>query len=150
MTIYIIDLESIPTRYTCEWKTHFPELIKKHGHDVTVISGPDDLSNDTTPGMFLNFSATNIYKSVQVEKFSKLFSEGKIKDGDYFLFADAWHPGIINLKYMAALLNVKIKIGGLWHDKFKYEKKSFTRIWNPSVCDQLCKEDSETPDVRLD
>jgi hypothetical protein len=115
MTVYIIDLESIPTRYTCEWKTHLPALIKKHGHEVVVISGPDDLPNNTTPGMFLNFSATNIYKSVQVEKFSRLFSEGKIKDGDYFLFTDAWHPGVINLKYMASLLGIKIKIGGLFH-----------------------------------
>ena len=115
MTVYIVDLESIPTRYTCEWKTHLPALIKKHGHEVVVISGPDDLPNNTTPGMFLNFSATNIYKSVQVEKFSRLFSDGKIKDGDYFLFTDAWHPGVINLKYMADLLGIKIKIGGCWH-----------------------------------
>lgn len=115
MTVYIVDLESIPTRYTGQWKNHVPALIKKHGHDVVVISGPDDLPKNTTPGMFLNFSATNIYKSVQVEKFSRLFSDGKIKDGDYFLFTDAWHPGIINLKYMADLLGLKIKIGGCWH-----------------------------------
>lgn len=115
MTVYIVDLESIPTRYTCEWKTHLPTLIKRHGYEVVVISGPDDLPNNTTPGMFLNFSATNIYKSVQVEKFSRLFSDGKIKDGDYFLFTDAWHPGVINLKYMADLLGIKIKIGGCWH-----------------------------------
>ena len=115
MTIYIIDLESIPSRYTCEWKTHLPNMIKKHGLDVVVIDGPDDLPDNTTPGMFLNFSATNIYKSVQVEKFSRLFSEGKIKDGDYFLFTDAWHPGVINLRYMSELLGIKIKIGGCWH-----------------------------------
>lgn len=115
MTVYIVDLESIPTRYTCEWKTHLPELIRKNGHKVEVISGPDDLPNNTTPGMFLNFAATNIYKASQVEKFSRLFSDGKIKDGDYFLFADAWHPGVINLKYMAELLGIQIKIGGCWH-----------------------------------
>ncbi len=28
--------------------------------------------------------------------------------------------------------------------------KTLTRIWNPSVCDQLSEEDSETPDIRLD
>ena len=115
MTIYVIDLESIPTRYTCEWKTHLPEQLKQHCNDVVVISGPDDLPTNTTPGMFLNFAATNIYKAVQVEKFSRLFSDGKIKDGDYFLFTDAWHPGILNLKYMSSLLGINIKIGGLWH-----------------------------------
>jgi glycosyltransferase involved in cell wall biosynthesis len=115
MTVYIVDLESIPSRYTCEWKTTVPALIKARGHQVEVISGPDDLPNNTTPGMFLNFSATNIYKAVQVEKFSRLFSVNKIKDGDHFLFTDAWHPGIINLKYMAELLGIKITIHACWH-----------------------------------
>ena len=115
MTVYIVDLESIPSRYTCEWKTTVPALIKDQGHKVEVISGPDDLPNNTTPGMFLNFSATNIYKAVQVEKFSRLFSDNKIKNGDHFLFTDAWHPGIINLKYMSDLLGIKITIHACWH-----------------------------------
>jgi hypothetical protein len=44
-----------------------------------------------------------------------MFCAGKIKDGDYFLYTDAWNPTVIQLKYMAELLKVKIKIGGLWH-----------------------------------
>lgn len=115
MTVYVVDLEGIPSRYTCEWKTTLPALIKNQGHEVEIISGPDDLPNNTTPGMFLNFSATNIYKAVQVEKFSRLFLNNKIKDGDHFLFTDAWHPGIINLKYMADLLGIKIIIHACWH-----------------------------------
>ena len=35
--------------------------------------------------------------------------------GDYFLYTDAWNPTVIQLKYMAELLGVKIKIGGMWH-----------------------------------
>jgi glycosyltransferase involved in cell wall biosynthesis len=115
MTIYIVDLEAIPTRYTCEWKTHLPAMLELHGAEVVVLSGPNNLPDDPTPGMFLNFSATNIYKATQVEKFSRLFSLKIVKDGDYFLFTDAWHPGVINLRYMADLLGIKIKIGGLWH-----------------------------------
>ena len=114
MTIYIVDLESIPTRYTCEWKTHIPALIKQPGYKVKVIEGPA-ISSNTTPGMFLNFAATNVYKAVQVKKISKLFANGKIEHGDYFLFTDAWHPGVINLRYMADLFGIKIEIGGLWH-----------------------------------
>jgi len=115
MNIFLIDLESVETRYTVQWKTHIPDLLKKHGHEVVVISGPDNIPSIPTPGMFLNFSATNVYKAVQVEKISRLFCEGKIKDGDYFLFTDAWHPGVINLKYMIDLLGINAKIGGLWH-----------------------------------
>jgi len=115
MTVYIVDLEKLETRYTKQWAIHVPNLITQHGHEVVVISGPDDIPSIPTPGMFLNFSATNVYKAVQVEKISRLFCEGKIKDGDYFLFTDAWHPGVINLKYMINLLGINAKIGGLWH-----------------------------------
>jgi len=115
MTIFLVDLEAVETRYTGQWKTHVPDLLEEAGHAVTVIQGPSDIPNATTPGAFLNFGGTNIYKARQVEEIARLFTSGTVVDGDHFLFTDAWHPGIINLKYMAELLNVKIKIHALWH-----------------------------------
>jgi hypothetical protein len=115
MTIFLVDLESVETRYTGQWKTHVPALLKKAGHNVQVISGPEDIPNATTPGAFLNFGGTNIYKSAQVQQISRLFCDGSIRANDHFLFTDAWHPGIINLKYMSALLNIPVKIHALWH-----------------------------------
>jgi hypothetical protein len=50
-----------------------------------------------------------------VEEIARLFTSGTVVDGDHFLFTDAWHPGIINLKYMAELLGIKVKIHALWH-----------------------------------
>jgi hypothetical protein len=115
MTVYIVDIEAVDTRYTGQWKTHVPELLKKEGHDVQVLSGPTDIPNATTPGAFLNFGGTNVYKSAQVEQMGRLFCSGAIKPGDHFLFTDAWHPGIINLKYMSELLNIPVTTHGLWH-----------------------------------
>jgi hypothetical protein len=115
MSVFLVDLEAVDTRYTGQWKTHVPDLIEKAGHAVTVIQGPTDIPNATTPGAFLNFGGTNIYKARQVEEIARLFTSGKIVDGDHFLFTDAWHPGIINLKYMAELLGIKVKIHALWH-----------------------------------
>ncbi len=115
MTVYIVDLEPVETRYTAQWKTHLPAVLKKRGHDVQVISGPTDVPSATTPGAFLNFGGTNIYKSAQVEEFSRLFCAGRIHAGDHFLFTDAWHPGIINLKYMSELLQIPVTIHALWH-----------------------------------
>ena len=113
--IFLIDLEAVETRYTGQWKTHVPELLRKAGHNVQVISGPHDIPSATTPGAFLNFGGTNIYKSVQVEKIGRLFCDGRIHAGDHFIFTDAWHPGIVNLKYMSELLGIKVVIHALWH-----------------------------------
>ena len=115
MTIFLVDLEAVETRYTGQWKTHVPALLKKAGHDVQIISGPTDIPTATTPGAFLNFGGTNIYKSAQVEQMGRLFCNGSVHPGDHFIFTDAWHPGIINLKYMSELLGIPITTHGLWH-----------------------------------
>ena len=115
MTIFLIDLEAVSTRYTGEWKLHVPQLLKKAGHHVNIISGPTDIPSATTPGAFLNFGGTNIYKASQVEQMGRLFCSGSVNPGDHFVFTDAWHPGIINLKYMSELLNIPVTTHGLWH-----------------------------------
>ncbi len=113
--VFLVDLEAVETRYTGEWKTHLPALLRRKGHDVQIIDGPEDIPKATTPGAFLNFGGTNIYKSAQVEKIGRLFCSGRIHAGDHFIFTDAWHPGIINLKYMSELLGIKVVIHALWH-----------------------------------
>lgn len=113
--VFLVDLEAVETRYTGQWKAHVPNLLRKAGHHVQVIDGPTDIPNATTPGAFLNFGGTNIYKSAQVEKIGRLFCDGRISAGDHFLFTDAWHPGIVNLKYMSELLGIKVVIHALWH-----------------------------------
>jgi hypothetical protein len=115
MKIFIVDLEAVETRYTGEWKRHVPTLLRKAGHDVQIISGPEDIPKATTPGAFLNFGGTNIYKSSQVEQMGRLFCNGSVHPGDHFIFTDAWHPGIINLKYMSELLQIPVTTHGLWH-----------------------------------
>ena len=113
--IFLVDLEAVETRYTGEWKHHLPALLRRHGHDIHVISGPTNIPAATTPGAFLNFGGTNIYKANQVEQMGRLFTEGRVNKGDHFIFTDAWHPGIINLKYMSELLGIPVKIHALWH-----------------------------------
>ena len=115
MTIYIVDLEAVDTRYTKEWKSNLPKQLKRATNlDVVSISG-GDTPQATTPGAFLNFGGTNVYKANQMQQIGKMFCDGKVKNGDYFLYTDAWNPTVLQLKYMAELLKVKIKIGGMWH-----------------------------------
>jgi len=115
MTIYIVDIEAVDTRYTKQWKDYLPKQLRHAtNNEVVVISG-GETPQATTPGAFLNFGGTNVYKSKQLETIGEMFCKGQIKDGDYFLYTDAWNPTVIQLRYMAELLGVNIRIGGLWH-----------------------------------
>ena len=115
MTIYIVDIEAVDTRYTKQWKEYLPKQLRRAtNEDVVVISG-GDTPQATTPGAFLNFGGTNVYKSKQLETIGEMFCNGQIKDEDYFLYTDAWNPTVIQLRYMAELLGVDIRVGGLWH-----------------------------------
>jgi glycosyltransferase involved in cell wall biosynthesis len=115
MTIYVVDIEAVDTRYTKQWKEFLPsQLARATNEEVVVISG-GETPQATTPGAFLNFGGTNVYKSKQLEIIGEMFCNGKVKNGDYFLYTDAWNPTVIQLRYMAELLGVNIRIGGLWH-----------------------------------
>ena len=115
MTIFIVDIEAVDTRYTKQWKEYLPKQLRKATNEgVAIISG-GDTPQATTPGAFLNFGGTNVYKSKQLETIGEMFCKGQVADGDYFLYTDAWNPTVIQLKYMAELLGVDITIGGLWH-----------------------------------
>lgn len=116
MRIYVVDLESVPTRYTCEWKSHVQDLLRQNaGSDVEVINiSGGESSIEATPGAFLNFQQTNIYKNNQLNDIAARFTN-EIKAGDRFLFLDAWHTGILQLKYMSELLGIPVEIHALWH-----------------------------------
>ena len=115
MKIFLVELEPVETRYTAQWKQFLPEQMRAAGLNVEVIEGPSDAPQDTTPGAFLNFSGTNYWKSEQLKTIAQLFADGRVQDGDYFLYTDAWNPTVLQLKYMSELLGVKVRIGGMWH-----------------------------------
>ena len=115
MTIFIVDIEAVDTRYTKQWKEYLPKQLQRSTNEEIVVISGGEVPQATTPGAFLNFAGTNNYKSQQMLEISRMFANGEIKNGDYFLYTDAWNPTVIQLKYMAELLGVDIRIGGLWH-----------------------------------
>lgn len=118
--IIIVPIEKLENRYTYFWYDHVPKILdeaikaRNLDIDITIING-DDVPPTTTPGAFLDFGATNIYKSSQTMIIAELFRQGKIKSGDKFLYTDAWNPGIIQVKYMADLYNVDLEFHSMWH-----------------------------------
>ena len=115
MTIFIVDIEAVDTRYTKQWKEYLPKQLQRSTNEEVIVISGGEVPQATTPGAFLNFAGTNNYKSQQMLEISRMFASGEIKDGDYFIYTDAWNPTVIQLRYMAELLGVNIRIGGLWH-----------------------------------
>ena len=119
-TLYVVPIEPIETRYTAEWYNFIPKSLKEFADQkskdirIEVIPGKE-IEMTTTPGAFLDFGGTNVYKCSQMQVIAEKFNKGLIKSGDVFLYTDAWNPTIIQLKYMSELLNIPIKIVGLWH-----------------------------------
>jgi len=112
--IYIVPIEPLESRYTTEWYDHIPKLLDQQGADVLIVNG-DDIPPLTTPGAFLDFGSTNIWKSSQLMTIAELFRLNKINPGDKFLYTDAWNPTVIQLKYLSVLMNIPIEIHGLFH-----------------------------------
>ena len=115
MTIFIVDIEAVDTRYTKQWKEYLPKQLRNATNEEVVVISGGETPQATTPGAFLNFGGTNVYKSKQLETIGEMFCKGQVADGDYFLYTDAWNPTVIQLKYMTELLGVDITIGALWH-----------------------------------
>ena len=112
-TLWLLDIEAHQQRYTGEWRDHLPVLLAQAAEErgqggwaVRVISGEAG-EQVPTAGAFLNFAATNIYKSSQIITMARAFERGEVKAGDKILVTDAWHPGIIQLRYMSDLLRIQ-------------------------------------------
>lgn len=118
--IYIVPIEPIDTRYTRQWYEHIPASIEARAKkfnkdiDVIVVEG-EQVPPVPTPGAFLDFGATNIYKSSQLATIAEEFQHGRVKPGDQFLFTDAWNPSVISIRYMSELLKIPVKLHGMWH-----------------------------------
>lgn len=112
--IWIVPIEPVETRYTWDWYEHIPKQIKAAGLDVCQINvemePPKADKSD-----FLNWTATNIFKARQVEEIARRFENGEVKNGDVFLFTDFWNPCVVQVRYMAVMLGIDIKIVGLAH-----------------------------------
>lgn len=123
MKVIILALEPLDTRYTGQWFTELPKQVMnkiawgQYDCQVIQVDGFEENynSSETTPGAFLNFTNTNIWKNNQINKIAQMFNHGLIESGDKFLVTDAWHSGIIQLKYMSELMDIPVEIHSIWH-----------------------------------
>ena len=95
-TVYIVDIEAVDTRYTAQWKKYLPDQLQKALMSDTILIGEVEvISGGEVPKQllpaFLNFGGTNVYNPTHPLQIAELFCSGKVNDGDYFLYTDAWN-----------------------------------------------------------
>ena len=115
--LIILSLEPLQDRYTSQWFTHLPKVFQeKLGSDweIKQING-ETTSKGCSLGGFLDFAATNAWKSEQIKEFFLQFDECSIQDDAVILFTDAWHPGILQVKYTKDLLKKNWKLVSFFH-----------------------------------
>lgn len=109
-----LPLEKLDKRYTNQtrrwYKREFSNVF-----NLKIVEG-EELTKKIESGSFLDAYGTNYYKYTQLAKISKMFREGKIKNGDIFFIDDLWMAGIEGLRYMEKMgKNLKIRIYGVMH-----------------------------------
>ena len=114
--IWVFSIESIETRYTCQWYDHIPSLLASRLPDFNVVNVAG-VQRHTAPteGAFLNFSDTNYWKSSQLCNFLDYLNSGATTVDDHFVFPDAWNPAVLQLKYISDLHGYNWKFHGLFH-----------------------------------
>ncbi len=122
--VWLLPIEPLDERYSAQYWRWFNDAFQKAGIDSFFIS-PDPLSNKITKGSFLDVAGTNYYKQTQLAWLSKMFFEGKIKDGDIIFLMDVWFPGMEALAYMRDGLGIDVKIVGLIYAG-TYDQYDFT------------------------
>lgn len=139
MNVFIMALEPIESRYTCEWFDFLPNRIKSFMEENNVEGNVFNIIGEqrnsiATEGAFLNFIDTNFWKNTQVNEIVSKFASGEIKNGDKFIFTDAWHPGIIQIKYMSSLTGIDVEIHSIWHagsyDQNDFLGRHFDKSWS--------------------
>ncbi len=113
--IICVPIEPLSERYTESWYRNFPTVFQKDGWNVSVIDGEPILDNDIKTGTFLDIGSTCHYKATQLQKIAKMFSNGEISDGSIFFFFDLEFWGIEQVRLLADMYGVSVKLTAFLH-----------------------------------
>lgn len=106
MRLIYIPLENIEQRYSVMMNASLDKF-------ADIIIYPEfNYSGLIEKGQFLDINKTCIFKAKQLQLIAEMFYKEEVKDGDVFLIADIFFPGIESIKYMAELQGIKVKIFG--------------------------------------
>ncbi|MDP6698769.1 MAG: glycosyltransferase [Candidatus Latescibacteria bacterium] len=105
MSLIYLPLERLEQRYT----TMMYDALVPY---CDLVLYPDYAIGTIETGQFLDVNKTCAFKARQLVMVADLFAHGDILDGDVFLVADLFYPGIEMIRYMADLQGIEVYIAG--------------------------------------
>lgn len=108
-------------------------------YDINIIDGA------SIPHESMLFTDT-WYKSIQLKSMLSLFEQNKVRNGDVFIFTNAWNYVAVPLSYFKDEYKLDITLIGVWGDslynqfspmwqRFKNAKKTFGRQFEKALFD---------------
>lgn len=136
--LFIVPIEPIPLRYSCDWFKWFKNAGDcLAGFDQIEFIIPNSTPSKIENGEFLDVIYTNIYKNAQLTELLHLIKLKAIQDNDIIFFMDYWFPGVESLFYIRDALGINFKITGMLHagtwDKHDYLYHCGMREWGKYV-----------------
>lgn len=133
--LFNIPIESLEERYSKQWNTWFPKVLKPCIEYTTIYGKP--LTNIIEIGSFLDVYSTNYFKASQLQEIVRLCYAGEVRDGDIFFFHDLWFPGIEMLAYIRDGVGIDFKICGILHagtyDPYDFLSQKHMDIWGEDL-----------------
>jgi glycosyltransferase involved in cell wall biosynthesis len=111
--VFLVDLEPLEERYTGQWARWMPEMLAPFGEVVLVQGEP--LAGTIEAGAFLDLYSHAHYQAGQLAAIAKLFRSGVVRAGDLFWFSDIEFPGMEQVRYLALLSGIPVRIAGFLH-----------------------------------
>ena len=130
MTLYYLPIQPLEERYTEQWYRWFPQAFDRRDIEWKMVDGEALIEDEIKTGTFLDINSSAHWMATQNAAVAKLFCQGAVKNGDIFFVADVEHFGIENIRYLATLNDIDIRIVGFVHAG-SYTKGDFFEKCSP-------------------
>lgn len=110
--IHLLDYINTDVRHMDQWRSIVPQALTDAGHEVNMMYGvdPSRVRSDH------NLLGEIYYKSTQFNELYNDMVSGRISQGDILIFADAWNPMAMAVKYISLVSGINVTMIGCWRD----------------------------------
>lgn len=113
--IHLVPMEPTPNRYSADWFTLWPTLLRAEGFETRIIAPDDTPRDELKVSDPIRSGAKQTWDGAQAGGIATALQRGSIRDGDVLLFTEGHSFTVLAAAYMRAAMQVGFKIAILLH-----------------------------------